>query len=233
MAHSRPIHPPQVLGQSSFFYYNPETNTDHRQHGLFTTHPNVSVDDSQIQQYQHSVYSQEVMLSGQPQLMYSRPSTSESPCFLPSQAVRPMQVANTQMVSPRPQHQKSSFMCQLDGPRLSLDTECGTPDVFVYPSTPPLSVSGSAISSPPSSCGVLHTPMTAPFLGLENIKGVKEGCEGEVQSEILAGGDWTRCCSPPLTPGELVRLFVYSLKHLFHFHSRPLPPPDFSDPEQV
>lgn len=38
-------------------------------------------------------------------------------------------------------------------------------------------------------------------MGLDNIEGVKEGCEGDVQSEILAGGDWTRCCSPPLTPG--------------------------------
>ena len=38
-------------------------------------------------------------------------------------------------------------------------------------------------------------------MSLDNIEGVKEGCEGDVQSEILAGGDWTRCCSPPLTPG--------------------------------
>lgn len=38
-------------------------------------------------------------------------------------------------------------------------------------------------------------------MGLEkNIEGVKEGCQSDVQSEILAGGDWTRCCSPPLTP---------------------------------
>lgn len=33
------------------------------------------------------------------------------------------------------------------------------------------------------------------------MEGVKKGCEGEVKSEILAGGDWTRSCSPPLTPG--------------------------------
>ncbi|KAL8659723.1 MAG: hypothetical protein Q9226_000279 [Calogaya cf. arnoldii] len=35
---------------------------------------------------------------------------------------------------------------------------------------------------------------------MDNLEGVKEGCEGEVQSEILAGGDWTRCDSPTLTP---------------------------------
>ncbi len=40
-------------------------------------------------------------------------------------------------------------------------------------------------------------------MNLGNMEGVKEGCEGDVKSEILAGGDWTRCCSPPLTPGML------------------------------
>lgn len=47
-------------------------------------------------------------------------------------------------------------------------------------------------------------------MGLDNIEGVKEGCEGDVQSEILAGGDWTRCCSPPLTPGTL---YITSLEN--------------------
>ena len=46
-------------------------------------------------------------------------------------------------------------------------------------------------------------------MGLDNIEGVKEGCEGDVQSEILAGGDWTRCCSPPLTPGTF---YITSMK---------------------
>jgi hypothetical protein len=38
------------------------------------------------------------------------------------------------------------------------------------------------------------------LFGLEGFEGVKEGCEGEVQSENLAGCDWARCGSPPLTP---------------------------------
>lgn len=200
MANQQPAHPSQVLG-SPFFYYNPETNTDHRPHGLFTTQPNVLGDRSQNQHFQQPMYSQEPMLQGQHQMMYPRPSSSGTHCFVPSQAAHPTQLV-THMASPRPLHQKPAFMYQPDGQRLSLDTECSTPDVFVYPSTPPLSVSGSAISSPPSTCGVLPTPITVPFFGLENIEGVKEGCEGEVQSEILTGGDWTRCCSPPLTPGE-------------------------------
>ena len=105
------------------------------------------------------------------------------------------------MTSPRPLQQKPAFLYQFDGQQLSIDTECNTPDVYVYPSTPPLSVSGSSASSPPSTCGMLPTPVTGAYMGLDNIEGVKEGCEGDVQSEILAGGDWTRSCSPPLTPG--------------------------------
>ena len=49
---------------------------------------------------------------------------------------------------------------------------------------------------------MLPTPVSGALFALENIEGVKEGCEGDVKSEILAGEDWTRSCSPPLTPGE-------------------------------
>ena len=198
MANTQPTHTLQAMGQPAFFYYNPETNTDHRQQDLFTKQPSTFAGGSQIQSFHEAAYSQEAMMQAQHQPMYSRPSSSGPQCFVPSQPTH----LTTQLASPRPLHQKPAFLYQPEGQRLSLNTECHTPDVFVYPSTPPLSVSGSATSSPPSTCGLLRTPVTAPFLTLENIEGVKEGCEGEVQSEILAGGDWTRCCSPPLTPGE-------------------------------
>ncbi|KAL8787792.1 MAG: hypothetical protein Q9213_001979 [Squamulea squamosa] len=103
------------------------------------------------------------------------------------------------MASPRPLQQRPAFLYNNHG-LPSLDTECSTPDVYVYPSTPPLSVSTSTVNSPPSTCGVLPTPVFGAQLPVENLEGVKEGCQGEVQSEILAGGDWTRCGSPPLTP---------------------------------
>lgn len=114
------------------------------------------------------------------------------------------------MASPQPMQQKAAFLYQHNGLPLTLDTECGTPDVHIYPSTPPLSVSGSSVSSPPSSCGLLPTPVTGPFFALENIEGVKEGCESDVQTEILSGGEWTRCCSPPLTPGMSLLLYFGS-----------------------
>lgn len=187
MESSHSVHPPQVLGQSPFFYYNPEPG--HREHGHFSPHPNAGQDGVHMQQLQQQMYQQEMMMRGQSQMVYGRPSSSGSPFYLPTKSSLPTQPIVTPMASPRPL-------------QLSVDTECGTPDVYVYPSTPPLSVSGSTISSPPSSCAVLPTPTTGTFFTLENIEGVKEGCEGDVQSEILAGGDWTRSCSPPLTPGK-------------------------------
>ncbi|KAL8869591.1 MAG: hypothetical protein Q9174_004162 [Haloplaca sp. 1 TL-2023] len=76
-------------------------------------------------------------------------------------------------------------------------------DGYSYPSTPPLSVSASTANSPPSTCGILPTPINDGCLTLDNLEGVKEGCVGEVQTEILAGGDWPRCGSPPLTPAAV------------------------------
>jgi len=83
-------------------------------------------------------------------------------------------------------------------PRLMIESNAHESDMYYYPSTPPLSASGSVISSP----DVLPTPMNTVFYG--GFEGVKEGCEGEVQSENLAGGDWARCGSPPMTPGTYI-----------------------------
>ena len=196
------VHPPQVLGQPSFFYYNPDFNAEHRQHGHFSPHPTAVQEDVQ---FQPQAYQQDV-IHGQSQRMYPRRLSSSSPVVVQSKSQQAMQSNFTQMESPRPLHQRSSFLCQQDSQHLSLDTECGTPDVYVYPSTPPLSVSGSSISSPPSTCSLLPTPVSGPFLTPENIEGVKEGCQGEVKTEILAGGDWSRSYSPPLTPGKCITL---------------------------
>jgi len=193
MEHSQTIQP-QAMGQSSFFYYNPEPQADHRQHGHFSPHPNAVQHGMQLHSYQQQSYYHEVMQQGQQPMMYPHLPSSGPPTYTHQKSMMAM-------ASPRPLQQKPAFLYQFEGQQLSVDTGCSTPDVYVYPSTPPLSSSGSATSSPPSTCGVLPTPVTGSYMGLDNMKGVKEGCEGDVQSEILAGGDWTRCCSPPLTPG--------------------------------
>jgi len=97
-------------------------------------------------------------------------------------------------------YQKPTILIQDHTPRLMVESSVNEHhDMYYYPSTPPLSASGSVISSP-CTHDVLHTPMNTVFYGVEGFEGVKEGCEGEVQSENLAGGDWARCGSPPLTP---------------------------------
>ena len=185
-----------TMGQSPFFYYNPEPSAEHRQHGHFSPHPNTVQDGASMQAYhQQSYYHDMVMQQGPQHMMYPRLPSSGPPIY----AHHNPAIA---MASPRPLQQKPAFLYQYQGQQLSVDTDCNTPEVCFYPSTPPLSSSCSTSSSPPSTCGVLPTPVTASYINLDNTKAVKEGCEGDVQSEILAGGDWTRCCSPPLSPGK-------------------------------
>lgn len=177
----------QAMGQSPFFYYNPDPKSDNRQHGHFSQQPsNVG----------GTVYSQHVQ--GMPSTpIYSRPNSSGSQ---PQMLFNAGFSANmTPMVSPRPMYHKPTILIQDHSPRLVTESDVREVDRYFYPSTPPLSAGGSVISSP-SSSDMVPTPLGTMFYGLEGFEGVKEGCEGEVQSENLAGGEWARCGSPPMTP---------------------------------
>lgn len=188
---------PQVLMASPFFYYNHEPTADHRQHGYFSPHPVHSAPHHPLQRFPAAE------MTMPPPRPMPEPLASHAPVFLSSLSM-PSVGAPLAMVSP-PLYPKSNYWAH-DSPSLSLDTERGHADGFGgYPSTPPLSIAGSTISSPPMSCGLLPTPVHRAFFANENMEGVKEGCEGDVKSEILAGGDWTRCGTPPLTPGTLDR----------------------------
>jgi hypothetical protein len=208
-----PYSTPQIMSQSPFFYYNPDPKPDHRQHGHFTPHPNGSSTNNQFHHFQHQMQGNEQSMPLPSSVIYSRPSSASSHSQFKSQA--PVQSAMTPMASPQPHCQKPTVLIQDNTPHLlPLDTGCAASDVYFFPSTPPLSTSGSSISSPPSSCGVLPTPVNGNgnMFGLEIFEGVKEGCEGEVQSENLAGGDWSRFGSPPMTPGEfLTRYFFFGV----------------------
>ncbi len=205
-------HSSQLLGTSPFFYYNPDCNADHRQHGHFSPHPSAAAqEDVQIQQQGY----QQGIIHGQSQKMFSRRLSTGSAIYLPSSKPQHAEANFPPMASPRPLHQRSSFLGQQESLQLSLDTECGTPDLYLYPSTPPLSISGSSMSSPPSTCSMLPTPVSGPFFTLENMEGVKEGCVGDVKSQILAGGDWSRGCTPPLTPGQFLYYSTIPLELFF------------------
>lgn len=190
MEGSYPIHPAQAMSQSHFFYYNPDPNSDNaRQHGHFTPHPSGK--------QQHTF---------QPQnMVFQRPSSSNSQASYPHTVYANQML--TPVASPQPMYQKPTILIQpQDSPYLHpLET-----DFSFAPATPPLSSSGSNISSPPSSCDVLPTPIFASFPG-EGIEGVKQGCEGEVFSEILASGVEWRSASPPMTPGKHLLFFIPSL----------------------
>lgn len=173
------MHPAQAM-QSPFFYYNPdpqgENNT--RQHGHFTPHPSGQ-----------STF--------QPQNMfYQRPTSACSQLAYPQTSYANQML--TPVASPQPMYQKPTILIQPhESPFLHpLDT-----DYSFAPATPPLSSSGSTVSSPPSACDILPTPLF-DFFPSEAIEGVKQGCEGEVFSEILSAGHEWRSASPPMTPGK-------------------------------
>ena len=192
------MHSSHPMGQPSFFYYNPEPNIDNRQHGLFSQHPSAAHCDLLTHKFPQPFHCTGMMVHSQQPMMYP-----QIPIPSPQMHQKPV------LASPQPLHQKPAFLGISENQSLSVDTNCCTPDVCVYPSTPPLSVSGSATSSPPPTCGVVLTPGPQSYMDRGNIEGVKQGCEGDVKSEILAGGDWSRFCSPPLTPSTLTNVMNF------------------------
>ncbi|KAF1815086.1 hypothetical protein P152DRAFT_447344 [Eremomyces bilateralis CBS 781.70] len=175
------------MAQSPFFFYTPEPHPDKRQHGHFVPQPQGLVTP------QHAVH--EPMQFCPPRMQFHPPPSAASS---PAQLHPPMysqQALMTPVASPRPQSQKPTVLVQHGSPYLlPLDT-----DVYV-PSTPPLSSSGSAVSSPPSTCEVLPTPVHPMFFANDVVEGIKKGCEEEVFSNSLAIAEWPESASPPLSP---------------------------------
>jgi hypothetical protein len=176
-------HPQSGFGQQPFFYYTPET--DNRQHGHFTAQPQgLPYPPQHMQQPQQMVMyapsSYERPQSASPQAHYVQMNQYQQPLMTP-------------VHSPQPMYQKPQIVLhQQESPYLfPLDTDC------YAPSTPPLSTSGSAVSSPPSTAEILPTPMYSTFHG--HHMDVKPGCEQEF-SELLAHDNWD-AASPPMTPG--------------------------------
>ena len=187
-------HTTPPMAQSPFFYYNPDPSPENRQHGHFTPHPHglpMAVLPS----------SPEYMM-GYHQQMYQRPLSAGAPVHYQHAPAYVSQAMLTPVASPRAQHHKPTFLLPQEAHGLvPLDTECRG----YFPATPTLSASGSfsSVDSPPSTCEIVPTPGNAIFFPRPQHVGfqaVKEGCEDEVFSEVLAGGDWTRPGSPPMTP---------------------------------
>ena len=191
----------QALATPPFFYYNPEHTAEPRpQQSLFTPHPGAVVSASPAPRFPPPppMYVQDLV--GRPEThMVERPAAAQLfGRFPPTLASS----GPGCVISPRPMcHKPAAIFTE------RLDTECG--GERYNPATPPLST-GSSVHSPPVGWDVLPTP-TAPLalpLGANGLNGVKDGCETDVKNEILAGGDWARCGSPPLAPSEYFILHV-------------------------
>ncbi|ODA82889.1 hypothetical protein RJ55_01398 [Drechmeria coniospora] len=117
--------------------------------------------------------------------MYSRPdpSCSQPPTLLSN---GPSLVTARGSPPPPPPPRK---------PFVVLETDLA--DSLCYPSTPPLSTSGSAVGSPKSALDMLQTPMNPMFSGLDDLPEVKMGFDAAEATSVL---DWSSCGSPPMTP---------------------------------
>lgn len=180
-------HPQQYGGPAPFFHYHPDAPQDTRQQGHFAPQP-------QMPYVHHEGYPhhEQMIPIYHPQMQYQKPQQFHQ---LPMFHSQPLM---TPVASPQPIQQKPTVLVQQESPFLfPLDTDC-----YAAPSTPPLSSSGSAVSSPPSACDILPTPIGGFPINANGIQGVKQGCEGEVFTEILASAEFTGPASPAMTPGE-------------------------------
>lgn len=177
-----------VQSQPSFAYYPDSTS----QQGHYTSQP------------QDIPYYGQMQYPGQQcaeQPIYSAQSVMNMHQMATTNAFRGAAMSMTPIASPQPSQMKPAIFVQQGSPALMpIDTRFINAELYAFPSTPPLSSSGSSISSPPSANGTLHTPINDCFFAFEKVEGVKEGCETDVHTEILANPDWSRGDSPPMTP---------------------------------
>jgi len=186
-------HQTPPMGQSPFFYYNPEPSPETKQHGHFTPHPHglpMAVLPSSPEYIMHQ------------QQMYQRPQTAQAAMHYNPTPAYISQAMLTPVASPRSHAQKPTIMVQQQ--EMPCLMPINTEVHGYYPATPVLSAgSYSSNGSSPQSSGMVPTPVTATFYQRPQVPAftaVKEGCEEEVFQEVLAASEWARPNSPPMSP---------------------------------
>lgn len=154
---------PNGMAPTYFFYTPefPENRQQPQQHpGHFIAHPSLALNGMH---HGLGMYPMVPTLPSTP--VYSRPSSSCSqPPMQHNKAFTSIPQSMTPMASPRPVAHKPAMMLKSE-----------SPDLDSYPpSTPPLSISGSAsVMSSPGSVDMLQTPLNPMFSGLDGV-GSKE-----------------------------------------------------------
>ncbi|KAF2725692.1 hypothetical protein K431DRAFT_317636 [Polychaeton citri CBS 116435] len=188
------------MGQAPFFYYSPGPNTQNKQQGHFTQRP-LGLPMATLPSTPE--YGQQYQMAQRP---HSASMHMPMPMPMTMHQPQPTYITHAMLTpdaSPKSMQQKPTILVQQPG-LLPLNTDCHG----YFPTTPALSASGSfsSVDSPPSATHyMLPTPVDGMFnFGMQQANfgfhAVKEGCEEEVFTEVLAGGDWPRPGSPPMTP---------------------------------
>lgn len=197
--------------QASWFVYQPANDPQHRPHGHFMPSPSEQVYNSAMQ-YQRG------MSYPQPYLHHPGPNHQQpfhqKPTFHGNMTMTPG-------TSPQPPDLKPAMVFKQEPSSLRpLDTNVFSIASSFSPSTPPLSSSGSANSSPPSSSMALTTPTNGTDFGFQAWEVAKGAAKGFGHADLCAGSlsnvDWSRLDSPPMTPGKpkfYISPYIYFLVH--------------------
>ena len=203
-----------MVPHNTYFHHNHEQDAEQRQHEMLSRHDNAFMGLEHMNHFS-------------PQACLPNAFDRAGKFMVDGPVARNLYNASLWPLTPpldchllpqRPTFKKpadiSTYHC-----RLSVDTGCLGREAL--PATPPLSISGdsnSSTGSPPLTSKFLPTPTDFTLLHPGNMEGVKEGCEGEVTSEMVAMAEWTRCGTPPLAPGKLLLQsshFLFTDKSVF------------------
>ena len=185
-----------IREQAPFAYYPVDSAAQYRQPGNYTSHP------SDLQPFYGPIQAfaaqhQPCMPEAQP--VYARPPMMNMHRVPSSGPYHPGMNRLTPMASPQPSNVKPSIVVQDPQSMIPMEARFVSHEIYGFSSPPPLSTPGSTISSPPSTSDAIRTPVNE---GIFSFEVPKEGCENEVNNELLVKSDWSQSETPPMTPGE-------------------------------
>ncbi len=195
------LNPALSFGPPPFLYYNPHPDTSSRQHGHFSPHPRGTTPTAI---FQHAPSTQPPTLPVDSAGATARSSVAASASVTTrtnAPASPPMALQKPTIVVSGDENRRPSFLAS---PPVDAEAYC-------MPSTPPLSVSGSTISSPLSVCAAMSSP--AVMFGQEHSEDFKcSSGEPLLSFGLIPGEAWNP--TPPLTPGKRVQpVALWTLLH--------------------